>query len=50
LLVLLDLTKTPLSTPDVVGGLRVRYVRINRLHVTRSKQAAAAPAARCALP
>ena len=50
LLVLVDLTKTPLSTPDVVGGLRVRYVRINRLHVTRSKHAAAAPASRCANP
>jgi hypothetical protein len=50
LLVLLDLTKTPLSTPDVVGGLRVRYVRINRLHVTRSKHAAAAPASRCTVP
>ena len=37
LLVLVDLTKTPRSMPDVVGGLRLRYVRINRLHVTRSK-------------
>jgi len=50
LLVLVDLTKNPLSTPDVVGGLRVRYVRINRLHVTRSKHAEAAPASRCAVP
>lgn len=37
LLVLVDLRKTPESMPDVVGGLRVRYMRINRLHVTRSK-------------
>jgi hypothetical protein len=50
LLVLVDLTKTPLSTPDVVGGLRVRYVRINRLHVTRSKHGAATPASLCAKP
>ncbi len=35
LLVLVDLTKTPRSMPDVVGGLRLRYMRINRLHVTR---------------
>ena len=37
LLVLVDLTKTPRSMPDVAGGLRIRYMRINRLHVTRSK-------------
>ena len=37
LLVLVDLTKTPQSMPDLAGGLRVRYVRVNRLHVTRSK-------------
>ncbi len=48
LLVLVDLTKTPHSMPDVVGGLRVRYMRINRLHVTRSKLAPAAQAPRCA--
>jgi hypothetical protein len=37
LLVLVDLTKTPQSMPDLAGGLRVRYVRVNRLHVTRAK-------------
>jgi hypothetical protein len=37
LLVLVDLTKTPQSMPDLAGGLRVRYMRVNRLHVTRSK-------------
>ena len=37
LLVLVDLTKTPRSMPDQVGGLRLRYLRVNRLHVTRSK-------------
>ncbi len=49
LLVLVDLTKTPQSMPHVVGGLRVRYVRINRLHVTRSKLAPAPRASRCAV-
>ncbi len=37
LLVLVDLRKTPESMPDFIGGLRVRYLRINRLHVTRSR-------------
>jgi hypothetical protein len=50
LLVLVDLTKTPRSMPDVAGGLRIRYMRINRLHVTRSKFAPAQQAPRCALP
>jgi hypothetical protein len=50
LLVLVDLTKTPLSMPDQVGGLRLRYLRVNRLHVTRSKLAPAEQAPRCALP
>jgi hypothetical protein len=50
LLVLMDLAKTPRSMPQVVGGLRVRYVRINRLHVTRSKFAPASSVPRCELP
>ncbi len=50
LLVLVDLTKTPRSMPDVVGGLRLRYMRVNRLHVTRSKLAPVEQAPRCALP
>jgi hypothetical protein len=50
LLVLVDLTKTPRSMPDVVGGLRIRYTRVNRLHVTRSKLAPVEQAPRCALP
>jgi hypothetical protein len=50
LLVLVDLTKTPRSTPSVAGGLRIRYMRINRLHVTRSKFAPIQQAPRCALP
>jgi hypothetical protein len=50
LLVLVDLTKTPQSMPDQVGGLRLRYLRVNRLHVTRSKLAPAMQAPRCTLP
>jgi hypothetical protein len=50
LLVLVDLTKAPRSMPDVAGGLRIRYMRINRLHVTRSKLAPVAQAPRCAVP
>ncbi len=47
LLVLVDLTKAPHAMPDVVGGLRVRYMRVNRLHVTRSKLAPVSQAPRC---
>jgi hypothetical protein len=50
LLVLVDLTKSPRSMPDVVGGLRVRYMHINRLHVTRSKFAPIQQAPRCTPP
>jgi hypothetical protein len=48
LLVLVDLTKTPRSMPDLAGGLRLRYLRVNRLHVTRSKLAPMGRAPRCA--
>jgi hypothetical protein len=47
LLVLVDLTKTPHAMPDVVGGLRVRYMHVNRLHVTRSKLEPVSQAPRC---
>jgi hypothetical protein len=50
LLVLMDLTRTPQSMPDLAGGLRIRYMRVNRLHVTRSKLAPAGQAPRCSLP
>lgn len=39
LLVLVDSHGTPESTPAVLGGLRVRYVYLDRFHVTRSKYA-----------
>jgi hypothetical protein len=50
LLVLVDLRKNPESMPDVVGGLRLRYMRVNRLHVTRSKFSPAPPLSRCTSP
>jgi hypothetical protein len=37
LLVLVDTKKTPDAMPGLVGGLRVRYLKVGRLHVTRSK-------------
>lgn len=37
LLVLVDRNRKPKSMPDVIGGLRVRYLAIHRLHVTRSR-------------
>ncbi len=49
LLILVDVRKTPESMPDVVGGLRVRYLRINRLHVTRSRSASGARPTSCRL-
>lgn len=39
LLVLVDTKKTPDAMPGLVGGLRVRYLKVGRLHVTRSKYA-----------
>jgi hypothetical protein len=47
LVVLVDLTKTPKSMPDTIGGLRIRYLRVNRLHVTRSKFAPVPKASSC---
>jgi hypothetical protein len=49
LLVLTDLTKTPESMPALVGGMRVRYLRINRLHVTRAKSSGAPRPSSCEL-
>jgi hypothetical protein len=50
LLVLVDLARTPQSTPATVGGLRVRYLRVNRLHVTRSKLSPVSQGSRCTVP
>jgi hypothetical protein len=38
LLVFVDQKVTPKSLPATIGGLRVRYAFMDRLHVTRSKQ------------
>jgi hypothetical protein len=35
--------------PATLGGLRVRYMKLNRFHVTRSKYAGPHPAPSCAL-
>jgi hypothetical protein len=50
LLVLVDLTRTPKSMPAVVGGLRVRYLRIHRLHVTQSKFSPGVSRSSCSTP
>lgn len=49
LLVLVDLSRTPRSTPPVIGGLRTHYVFLHRFHVTRSKHAGAPHPSSCSL-
>jgi hypothetical protein len=49
LLVLVDIDQTPKSMPDMLGGLRVRYMKLHPFHVTRSKYAGSHPASSCAL-
>jgi len=49
LLVLLDPRIAPRAMPATIGGLRVRYMRLHRFHVTRSKYAGPNPAPSCAL-
>lgn len=49
LLVLVDIARTPQSMPAMLGGLRVRYMRLHRFHVTQSKYSGAHPASSCAL-
>jgi len=49
LLVLVDPKIAPLATPATIGGMRVRYMTLNRFHVTESKYAAANAAPSCAL-
>jgi hypothetical protein len=49
LLVLVDISRAPRSTPAVIGGLRARYVFLNRFHVTRSKHAGAPHPSSCSL-
>jgi hypothetical protein len=49
LLVLVDLEGTPKAMPATLGGLRVRYLRLHRFHVTQSKYSGASHASACAL-
>lgn len=49
LLVLLDPEIAPRTMPATMGGLRVRYMRLHRFHVTRSKYAGVNAASSCAL-
>ena len=49
LLVLVDIARAPQSMPATLGGLRVRYMRLHRFHVTQSKYSGAHHASSCAL-
>lgn len=49
LLVLFDPEMAPRSMPVTLGGLRVRYMKMSRFHVTRSKYAGLNAASSCAL-
>ncbi|MGH9586764.1 MAG: hypothetical protein ACRD3F_07400 [Acidobacteriaceae bacterium] len=49
LLVLVDPNISPRAMPATLGGLRVRFMKLNRFHVTRSKHAGPNPAPSCAI-
>jgi hypothetical protein len=49
LLVLVDPDVAPRATPATIGGLRVRYMKLHRFHVTRSKYAGMNAVPSCAL-
>jgi hypothetical protein len=49
LLVLVDLNHAPQSMAATLGGLRVRYMKLHRFHVTQSKYSGANHASSCAL-
>ncbi|HEV2464823.1 MAG TPA: hypothetical protein VGT04_13545 [Acidobacteriaceae bacterium] len=49
LLVLVDPSTAPRSMPATIDGLRVRYMRLHRFHVTRSKYSSSHPAPTCPL-
>jgi len=49
LLVLVDIARIPQSMPTTLGGLRVRYMRLHRFHVTQSKYSGVQHASSCAL-
>lgn len=47
LVIYVDRNRQPASLPETVGGLRTRYVIMDRLHVTRSYAAGATSARHC---
>lgn len=47
LVVYVDRSKMPAALPETIGGLRARYVVMNRLHVTRSFAAPFEPRMHC---
>ena len=49
LLVYVDRRMTPVSMPATVEGLRVRYVKMDRFHVTRSKSIGQPHPSSCAI-
>ncbi len=49
LLVLVDLDRAPESVPATLGGLRVRYMKLHRFHVTQSKHSGVNRVSGCAL-
>ncbi|MGB7189279.1 MAG: hypothetical protein WBD10_04030 [Acidobacteriaceae bacterium] len=49
LLVLVDPNLAPHAMPATLGGLRVRYMKLHRFHVTRSKYAGPHPAPGCSI-
>jgi hypothetical protein len=49
LLVLVDINRDPQSMPAMLGGFRVRYVRLHRFHVTQSKYSGSHPVSSCAV-
>ncbi|GGH15663.1 hypothetical protein [Silvibacterium dinghuense] len=49
ILVLVDMSQLPASTPLTLGGLRVRYMRLHPFHLTQSKYETGHPHSACAL-
>ena len=49
LLVLVDISRTPRSMPATLGGLRIRYMKLHRFHVTQSKYSGTHRVSSCAL-
>jgi hypothetical protein len=49
LLVLVDMDRTPRSMPQLIGGLRVHYMKLHPFHVTQSKYSTTLHISGCAL-